>query len=231
MAARPTQGTAPRVLVLEDSEAIRESVVDALADAGYVAGGRVDGSALEDLLDSFRPDLVVLDVMLPGGRDGFELIPVVREHGDAGIVMLTARDALPDRLRGLDSGADDYVIKPFLLDELLSRIAAVLRRRGRMPSAIQVGDLVLDPDAGIATRAGVVLDLSATELRLLGYLAAQRNRTVSKHQILGAVWGYEAYDPNLVEVYVSGLRRKLEAHGPRIVHTVRGLGYTLRPAT
>ncbi len=220
----PAQGGA-RVLVVEDSEAIRVSVVDALVDAGYVAGGRVDGGGLEDLLDAFRPDLVILDVMLPG-RDGFALIPVVRERTDAGIVLLTARDALEDRLRGLDGGADDYVVKPFLLAELVSRVGAVLRRRGRETAAIQLGDLVLDAGAGVVSRAGVVLDLTATELRLLRYLVAQRNRTVGKPQILAAVWGYDAYDHNLVEVYISSLRRKLGE--PRILHTVRGLGYVLR---
>jgi two-component system, OmpR family, response regulator len=220
-------GSGARVLVVEDSEAIRVGVVDALVDAGYVAGGRVDGAGLEDVLDSFRPDLVVLDVMLPG-RDGFELVPVVRERTDAGIVLLTARDALADRLRGLDGGADDYVVKPFLLAELVSRVRAVLRRRGRESAAIQLGDLVLDDEANAVSRAGVLLDLTATELRLLRYLVAQRNRTVSKPQILAAVWGYDAYDHNLVEVYVSSLRRKLGE--PKLLHTVRGLGYVLKVA-
>ena len=222
-----SRGGAPRVLVVEDAGAIREMVVEALADAGYVAGGRGDGGGLEDVLDGFRPDLVVLDVMLPG-RDGFALLDVVRSWGDAGIVLLTARDGLDDRLRGLDGGADDYVVKPFQLAELVSRVGAVLRRRGVAPTAIGVGDLVLDPDAGTAGRGGASLDLTATELRLLTYLAQQRGRTVSKEQILAHVWGYDAYDPNLVEVFVSGLRRKLGA--PRILHTVRGLGYVLRAA-
>jgi two-component system OmpR family response regulator len=216
----------PRVLVVEDSVAIREMVVEALADAGYVSGGRAHGGGLEDVLEAFRPDVVVLDVMLPG-RDGFALIDVVRGYGDTGIVLLTARDALEDRLRGLDSGADDYVVKPFEIAELLSRVAAVLRRRGRVSSAIQLGDLVLDVEAATASRAGTVLDLTATELRLLCYLADQRGRVVSKDQILAAVWGYDAYDPNLVEVHISALRRKLEAHGPRMLHTVRGIGYRL----
>ena len=175
-----------------------------------------------------RPDLVVLDVMLPG-RDGFALLEVVRARSDAGIVVLTARDGLDDRLRGLDSGADDYVVKPFLVAELVSRVRAVLRRRGRVPDVLALGDLVVDDAAGVATRAGTELELTATELRLLRYLADQRGRTVTKNQILTQVWGYDAYDPNLVEVHVSALRRKLEAHGPRIVHTVRGLGYALRP--
>jgi DNA-binding response OmpR family regulator len=219
-----------RVLVVEDSETIREMVSEALDDAGYVTGARPDGTGLEETLRGFRPDLVVLDVMMPG-RDGFALVSVVRDYGDTGIVLLTARDGLDDRLRGLDGGADDYVVKPFELAELVSRVGSVLRRRGRLPSAVQLGDLVLDVDAGTATRAGQPLDLTATELRLLAYLADQRGRLVSKEQILTAVWGYDAYDPNLVQVYVSALRRKLEAHGPRILHTSRGIGYQLTPTT
>ncbi|HEX7321798.1 MAG TPA: response regulator transcription factor [Mycobacterium sp.] len=218
----------PRVLVVEDSETIREMVGEALTDAGYLTDVRVDGNGLEYVLDGFRPDLVVLDVMLPGRRDGFALIDVVLEWGEVGIVLLTARDGLPDRLRGLDGGADDYVVKPFELAELVSRVGAVLRRRGRLPAAVQFGDLMIDVDAGIASRAGHQLSLTATELRLLVYLVEQRGRIVSAAQILNAVWGYEAYDPNLVQVHVSGLRQKLEAHGPRILHTVRGIGYRLQ---
>lgn len=224
--ANPVRAPA-RVLVVEDSEAIRVSVVAALADAGHEVHELGDGARLEDALAGFRPDLVVLDVMLPG-RDGFALLHVVRASTDAGVVLLTARDAVDDRLRGLDSGADDYVVKPFVLAELVSRVAALLRRLGRVPSAVQVGDVVVDADAGTALRDGTALDLTATELRLLAYLAAQRGRTVGKVQILTQVWGYGDYDPNLVEVHVSALRRKLEAHGPRVLHTVRGLGYVLR---
>jgi DNA-binding response OmpR family regulator len=220
---------APRVLVVEDSQTIREMVSEALADCGYHTDARRDGDGLEAVLDGFRPDLVVLDVMLPG-RDGFALVDVILEWGDVGIVLMTARDGLPDRLRGLDGGADDYVVKPFELAELVSRVGAVLRRRGRLPAVVQLGDLVLDVDAGIAARDGRRLDLTATELKLLAFLVEQRGRTVSAGQILTAVWGYDAYDPNLVQVHVSGLRRKLEAHGPRILHTVRGIGYRLQAA-
>jgi two-component system, OmpR family, response regulator len=219
---------AARVLVVEDEAAIRAAVEQALVDGGFVVGGRGHGLDLEQVLAGFRPDLVILDIMLPG-RDGFRLLEVVREHTDAAVILLTARDGVDDRLRGLDSGADDYVIKPFLLAELVSRVRAVLRRRGRVPTAIQYGDLVIDEQSGTASRAGAVLELTATELRLLGYLAEQRGRTVTKNQILTQVWGYDDYDPNIVEVHVSGLRRKLESRGPRIVHTVRGLGYKLGP--
>jgi DNA-binding response OmpR family regulator len=215
-----------RVLVIEDAEAIRTAVLAGLTDAGYGAQGRVDGRALESDLGTYRPDLVVLDVMLPG-RDGFALLDVVRRQSDAGVVMLTARDAVDDRLRGLHGGADDYLIKPFALAELVARVTAVLRRLGRTPSTVQVADLLLDGSAGTVLRGGAPIELTATELRLLDYLAAQRGRVVSKAQILTAVWGYQDYDPNLVEVHISALRRKLGE--PRLLHTVRGLGYVLRP--
>lgn len=213
------------MLVVEDAEAIRAAVLAGLAEAGYETAGRADGRTLEQDLVSFRPDLVVLDIMLPG-RDGFALLDVVRRHSDAGVVMLTARDGVDDRLRGLHGGADDYVVKPFALAELVARVAAVLRRMGRTPSVVQIGDLLIDAEAGEVRRGGRRIDLTATEFRLLDYLAAQRGRVVSKGQILTRVWGYTAYDPNLVEVHVSALRRKLGE--PRLLHTVRGLGYVLR---
>ena len=144
-------------------------------------------------------------------------------------MLITARDGLPDRLRGLDGGADDYIVKPFELAELMSRVGAVLRRRGQLPQLVQVGDLTLDIEAGVAARAGHQLELTGTELKLLVFLVEQRGRIVSAAQILTGVWGYDAYDPNLVQVHISGLRRKLEAHGPRMLHTVRGIGYRLKP--
>lgn len=139
--------------------------------------------------------------------------------------MLTARDAVADRLQGLTLGADDYVIKPFMLAELVARVGAVLRRLGRTLSTVQVGDTVIDAEAGLVLRGEQQIELTATEFKLLCYLAGQHGRVVSKTQILTSVWGF---DPNLVEVYVSALRRKLEASGPRLLHTVRGLGYVLR---
>jgi DNA-binding response OmpR family regulator len=215
------------VLVIEDAEAIGAAVGSALRDAGYQVQVRPDGRDLEGELARFRPDLVVLDVMLPG-RDGFTLLEVIRRTSGAGVVMLTARDGVSDRLRGLDRGADDYVVKPFVLAELVARVSAVLRRLGRTPSTVQIGDLVVDADSAVVLRGDAPIELTATELRLLRYLAAQRGRVVGKTQILTAVWGYEDYDPNLVEVHVSALRRKLEEHGPRLLHTMRGLGYVLR---
>jgi DNA-binding response OmpR family regulator len=172
-------------LIVEDSDAIREMVVEALNAAGYASVGSVDGEDLEEVLDGHRPDLVILDVMLPG-RDGFALIDVVRDWGDVGVIMLTARDGLPDRLRGLDGGADDYVVKPFESSELISRVGAVLRRRGRIPATIQVGDLLVDRGAGVAARAGVRLDLTATELRLLDCAARSGGPRVCRHHRLWA---------------------------------------------
>ena len=225
-----TEPRAPHVLVIEDSDAIREMVVEALGDAGFSASAYPDGNDLERLLNGHRPDAVILDVMVPG-RDGFALIKVVRAWGDVGIVMLTARDGLPDRLRGLDDGADDYVIKPFEMSELMSRVGAVLRRRGTVTATIEIGDLLIDRAAALATRAGQALSLTGTELKMLEFLVDQRGRIVSAAQILNAVWGYTAYDDNLVHVHISSLRKKLEAHGPRVIHTVRGIGYRLQVNT
>lgn len=229
MSTTAAQQPVARILVVEDSEAIREMVVEALQTAGYAAQGRVDGEGFEEVLDGYRPDLVILDVMVPG-RDGFALIDVARSWGEVGVIMLTARDGLSDRLRGLDGGADDYVVKPFELSELVSRVGAVLRRQGRIATTVTIGDLLVDRTAGIATRAGRRLELTATELKVLDFLVDQRGRIVSATQILSAVWGYDAYDDNLVHVHISGLRRKLEANGPRMIHTVRGIGYRLRAA-
>lgn len=219
----------PRVLIVEDAEAIRLAVQSALQSAGHVVLERADGRLLEADLADFRPDVVILDVMLPG-RDGFALLEVVRARSDAGVVILTARDAVDDRLRGLTGGADDYVIKPFVLPEVVARVNALLRRMGRMQSMLVVGDLVVDPQAATVRRGSTEITLTATEFKLLCYLAEHRGQVVTKTQILSAVWGFDAYDPNLVEVFVSALRRKLEAKGPRLLHTMRGLGYVLRVA-
>ncbi|MBD8611444.1 response regulator transcription factor [Frigoribacterium sp. VKM Ac-2530] len=215
-----------RVLVIDDDPALLSSVVAALGAEGFAVKGLPDGSELPEALRAFVPDLVVLDWMLPGAS-GIRLAATVRTSSDAAVVMLTARDELDDRLRGFAEGVDDYVVKPFSVAELLARIGAVLRRRGRIPAVIEVADLVVDPEASVTTRSGVALDLTATEQRLLTFLAESRGRTVSKTQILTQVWGYDDYDPNLVEVHLSSLRKKMEREGPRLIHTVRGLGYRM----
>ncbi|WP_328455993.1 MULTISPECIES: response regulator transcription factor [unclassified Amycolatopsis] len=218
---------APRILVVEDAEAIRVAVETALATAGFAVRSLPDGAGLEAELSRARPDLVVLDVMLPG-RDGFELLRLIRRVSAAGVVMLTARDGVEDRLRGLGDGADDYVVKPFVLAELVARVTAVLRRTGRTQAAVEIGDLVVDVEGGRVRYGAAEVELTSTEWKLLVYFAQHRDRVVGKTQILTAVWGYGDYAANLVEVNVSTLRRKLEAHGPRVLHTVRGQGYVLR---
>jgi two-component system, OmpR family, response regulator len=218
-----------RVLVIEDEAAIRDAVTTALTDTGYLVSGRADGTMLRELAEEFRPDLAILDITLPG-PDGLALARLLRARADLPILFLTARDGLDDRLAGFAAGADDYLVKPFALTELLARVHALMRRSGRLGSVtIEAGDLVLDESARAAWRAGRPLDLTATELRLLAYLLARRGRTISKAELLTQVWGYGSYDPNLVEVRISALRRKLEANGPRIIHTVHGHGYTIRP--
>ncbi|WP_205849807.1 response regulator transcription factor [Nakamurella flava] len=218
---------APCVLVAEDDDTVREAVRECLADAGYRVLTAADGTEAIELAEREHPDVAVLDVMLPR-RDGLSVARSIRAGSDVPVLFLTARDAVDDRLAGFAAGADDYLTKPFALAELLARIAVVLRRSGRVGvGRVVVGDLVIDEDAGAATRAGRDLQLTATELRLLGYLARHRDRVLSKTQILTQVWGYDAYDPNLVEAFVSTLRRKLELHGPRLVQTVRGIGYRL----
>ena len=218
---------AARILVIEDSDAIRLAVVTALSAQGFDVAGSADGEDLEARLPRDGPDLVILDVMLPG-RDGFELLQIIRRSSTAAVLMLTARDALTDRLHGLTGGADDYLVKPFAMAELVARIHAVLRRSRPGGSSIAIDDLVINDDASLVQRAGVLVGLTETERRLLGYLAQHRDRAVSKTQILTAVWGYEGFDENVVEVHISSLRRKLEAGGAsRLVHTVRGRGYLL----
>lgn len=217
-----------RILVVEDETAIREAVGTALADAGYAVCDQADGTLVRDLANSFRPDLAILDIVLPG-PDGLRIARQLRALDDLPILFLTARDGLDDRLAGFAAGADDYLVKPFALTELLVRVHALLRRAGRLRSAtIQVGDLVLDEAARSVQRAEHQLELTPTEFQLLAYLLARRGRMISKAELLTQVWGYGSYDPNLVEVRVSSLRRKLEAAGPRIVHTVPGHGYTVR---
>jgi len=216
-----------RVLIVEDSEVIRAAVVAQLNALGHQAQALPDGRDLERAITTGRPDLVILDVMLPGGRDGFELLGVVRKLCRAGVVMLTARDEMPNRVRGLRQGADDYVSKPFAMAELMARCEAILRRTGTMGSSMTVGDLTIADDGARVTRNGVVIDLTETERRLLAQLAKHPDRVVSKTQLLTAVWGYDGYDENIVEVHISSLRRRLEAHGPRLIYTVRGRGYRL----
>lgn len=219
----------PRVLVVEDDAPIRTSLEVALRSQGYEVRAEPDGCALAEVLAGFRPDLVLLDVRLPTGPDGYTMARTVRRSSDLPVLFLTAADTVEDRLAGFGAGADDHLAKPFSVAELLARVQALLRRSGRLSSSTwQVADLVVDDGARSVCRGGVPVELTRTEYDLLAALAQHVGRVLSKTQLLSSVWGFDAYDTNLVEVHMSALRRKLEQAGPRVIQTVRGAGYVLR---
>jgi DNA-binding response OmpR family regulator len=218
-------GSRARVVLVEDEPSVLGALEQALTGEGLTVSTFSDFADPAEILAT-APDLAVLDVILPSG-DGFELARRIRTRRDLPVIFLTARSSVEDRIAGFDLGADDYLVKPFAVEELLARVRAVLRRTGRLGSTLDVGDVLVDEEAGLGSRRGQDLGLTSTELRLLAFLVRHRGAVLSKSQLLTQVWGYEAYDPNVVEVHISALRRKLEAHGPRIIHTVHGLGYRL----
>jgi two-component system, OmpR family, response regulator len=225
-------GTPGRLLVVDDEKTILELLSGSLRLAGFEVTTAASGAEAVRAAASRRPDLVLLDVMMPDG-DGFEALRRMRSAGiEVPVIFLTARDEEPDRVNGFDLGADDYVTKPFSLNELLGRIRAVLRRSrpGDPGSRLCVADLELDEDAHEVERAGAVIDLTPTEYRLLRFLMLNAGRVVSKGQILDHVWeGDPARDGNVVEPCVSYLRRKIDQrHQLRLIHTVRGFGYVMR---
>ena len=226
-------GRSARVLVVEDDVEIADVVRRALARDGYEVRLAGDGEAALEESSMFEPDAVVLDIGLPK-LDGIEVCRRLREGGDVPILMLTARDSLDARVEGLDSGADDYLVKPFERAELLARLRALLRRRPPRGSAFLVcGDLRLNPDTREVSRGDREIELTGREFELLEHLMRNERLVVSRDRLLEEVWDYSPFaETNTVDVFVSNLRRKLEAGGePRVLHTVRGSGYVLRPAT
>jgi DNA-binding response OmpR family regulator len=216
-----------RVLVVEDAEPILASVATALTGVGHEVLARADGARLEDDLAAFAPDVVVLDVMLPG-RDGYALLPAVRATS-AGVILLTARTGVADRVRGLRAGADDYLVKPFDLDELAARIRALLRRKsGRTEPEIEHLGVALNPATHRVTRDGRELGLSPKEFSLLQLLMERPGNILSRAQIEERLYGWgEEVESNAVEVHIHSLRRKL---GNDFILNVRGVGYRVRPA-
>jgi two-component system response regulator MprA len=229
----PTMGLMsgrPRVLVVEDDVDIAGVLRRSLDKEGYEVRIAPDGEAALDQAGLFEPDAVVLDLGLPK-LDGVEVCRRLRQDGDVPILILTARDAVDARVEGLDSGADDYLVKPFERDELLARMRALLRRRPPRGSAyVVVGDLRLNPDTREVFRGERKLDLTAREFELLEYLMRNARIVVSRQSLLDEVWGYHPFaETNTVDVFISNLRRKLEEGGePRVLHTMRGAGYVLR---
>ena len=231
-----TSQSAPeaRLLVVDDEPNIRELLSASLRFAGFEVATAADGQQALALADSFKPDLLVLDVMMPG-LDGFGVVRRLRQAGrHTPVLFLTARDAAEDKVSGLTLGGDDYVTKPFSLDEVLARIRAVLRRsagaqRAAEAPRLSYADIELDEESHEVIKAGEVIGLSPTEFKLLRYLMANAGRVLSKAQILDHVWNYDFNgEANVVESYISYLRRKIDTTEPRLLHTIRGVGYTLR---
>ncbi|TMK84783.1 MAG: response regulator transcription factor [Actinobacteria bacterium] len=222
------------MLVVDDEPAIREALKRALRVEGFDVALAADGSEALDRLGESSPDAIVLDILMPG-IDGLEVCRLLRRIGNrTPILMLTARDAVADRVEGLDAGADDYLVKPFALEELLARVRALLRRGPAEAEGdggvLEFADLRLDPAAHAAWREGRMIELTRTEFLLLEQFMRHPGRVLTRDFIFDQVWGYD-FGPssNSLEVYVGYLRRKTEAGGePRLIHTIRGVGYVLR---
>jgi two-component system, OmpR family, response regulator MprA len=223
-------GRDPRVLVVEDDDEIAQVLQRSLRLDGYDVRIAGDGEAALDQAAAYHPDLVILDLGLPK-LDGIEVARRLRAADDVPILMLTARDAVESRVEGLDSGADDYLVKPFERQELLARLRALLRRRPPRGSAsLVVSDLALNPDTHEVARGERAIELTQREFELLEYLMRNERIVVPRQRLLEEVWGYDPFaTTNTIEVFVSNLRRKLEAGGEaRLLHTIRGAGYVLR---
>jgi two-component system response regulator MprA len=220
----------PRVLIVEDDEDIAQVLQRSLRLEGYETRIAPDGEQALVTATEYVPDLVILDLGLPG-LDGLEVARRLRTTDDVPILMLTARDAVEARVEGLDSGADDYLVKPFDRQELLARLRALLRRRPPRGSAsLVVADLALNPDTHEVHRGERDVELTQREFELLEYLMRNERIVVPRQRLLEDVWGYDPFaTTNTIEVFVSNLRRKLEGEGePRLLHTIRGAGYVLR---
>jgi two-component system OmpR family response regulator len=221
------------LLVVEDDPTLRELLAASLRFAGFAVSTTASGAEALRIAGRRPPDLVVLDVMLPD-FDGFEVLRRLRDGAaparDVPVLFLTARDAGEDKVAGLTAGGDDYVTKPFRLEELVARIRAILRRTaGAVRETLVVADLELDPAARLVTRGGAVVSLSPTEFTLLRFLMVNVDRVLARDQILHHVWRYDfGGDASIVESYISYLRRKVDNREPRLIHTVRGVGYVLR---
>lgn len=225
-----------RALVVEDERDLADALTRVLSLEGWVATAAGDGESAVRAAHDDPPDVVVLDVMLPD-MTGLQVLSRLREQNpDVCVLFLTARDAVEDRVAGITAGGDDYVTKPFAMDELLARLRGLVRRAGIAASrdpgpGLRVGDLVMDEDAREVSRGGEPVELTVTEFELLRYLMGNPRRVLSKSQILDRVWSYDfGGDAHVVELYISYLRRKIDRGREPMIHTVRGAGYVLKPA-
>ena len=232
---RRPDGSPVRVLVVDDEPTLAELLSMALRYEGWDVRSAGDGHTAIRTARDFRPDAVVLDMMLPD-FDGLEVLRRLRgESPDVPVLFLTAKDSVEDRITGLTAGGDDYVTKPFSLEEVVARLRGLMRRTGRSlmrpGSQLIVGDLTLDEDSHEVRRGGDLVTLTATEFELLRYLMRNPRRVLSKSQILDRVWNYDfGGQANVVELYISYLRKKIDAGRPPMIHTMRGAGYVLKPA-
>ena len=220
-----------RVLVVDDEENITFLLDSALRHFGFDVKVAANGRDALREVEAFNPDVMLLDVMLPD-LDGFEIVRRLRSDGQkVPVLFLTARDTVDDKVRGLTLGGDDYVTKPFSLEEVVARLQVILRRQGvgKSSSRLALADLEMDDDAHVVRRAGQVIDLSPTEYNLLRFLLLNAGRVLSRNQILDHVWQYDfGGHATVVETYVSYLRKKIDTLGPPLIHTVRGVGYSVR---
>jgi two-component system OmpR family response regulator len=232
---RRPDGGPLRVLVVDDELTLADLLTMALRYEGWDVRSANDGVSAVRAVREFRPDAVVLDVMLPD-IDGLEVLRRLRaDASDVPVLFLTARDAVEDRIAGLTAGGDDYVTKPFSLEEVVARLRGLMRRAGAAPvrtsAMLHVGDLMLDEDSHEVRRGDRVIELTATEFELLRYLMRNPRRVLSKAQILDRVWNYDfGGQSNVVELYISYLRKKIDAGETPMIHTVRGAGYVLKPS-
>lgn len=229
-------GSPIRVLVVDDEASLTDLLQMALRYEGWEIKTAADGSSAIATARDFRPDAVVLDIMLPD-IDGLQVLQRMRADGnDVPVLFLTAKDSLDDRIAGLTAGGDDYVTKPFSLEEVVARLRGLIRRSTLTADAnespvLVVGDLELDEDSHEVRRTGRLIELTATEFELLRYLMRNPRRVVSKSQILDRVWDYDfGGKSSVVEIYISYLRKKIDAEGSPMLHTVRGAGYMIKPA-
>lgn len=228
------QPTSQRILVVDDEASISDLIATSLKFVGFDVRTAATGSQALAVAEEFKPHAIVLDVMLPD-QDGFEVCREIRSEGiDVGVLFLTAKDGMEDKVAGLTIGGDDYMTKPFSLEELVARLRSLLRRIGvteieHDDEKIRFADLELDEATHEVRRAGQLLDLSPTEFTLTRYLLLNSDRVVSKSQILDHVWEYDFRgDAGIVETYISYLRKKIDTFEPPLIHTVRGVGYRLR---
>ena len=227
-------GTGQRILVVDDEASISDLISTSLRFVGFDVRTAATGSQALSLAEEFKPHAIILDVMLPD-QDGFEVCRQIRNEGvNVGVLFLTAKDGMEDKVAGLTIGGDDYMTKPFSLEELVARLRALLRRIGVVEmdhddEKVRFADLELDEATHEVRRAGNLLDLSPTEFLLTRYLLINSDRVVSKAQILDHVWEYDFRgDAGIVETYISYLRKKIDIYQPPLIHTVRGVGYRLR---